>query len=355
MSVLNGSFNAFVNPQNSYKYDSSFNTSLSNQNYNSILFPYWNFKSPNTSTSNIVLSVGDSAFGTKLPSTSQCLIVQQKVGGILQVTQNIQINQGNYTLSFSAKQRATTTQTLSVGLSNESTTLLSNTLVTNLNSTQWNTFTYSFTVNNPGLFTLLFYFANPTSADASIFLTNVVITPAAATTTMAPTTTAAPTTTVAPTTARPTTTAAPTTTSAPTTARPTTTAAATTTSAQTTARPTTTAAPTTTMATTTSAPTTTMAPTTARPTTTMAPTTARPTTTAAPTTTMAPTTAAPTTTMAPTTIDPVPMIKDFISAFANSIQKDNFDTLSSYNDVFSNNINKIDNPISNYYNFRPKF
>ena len=90
--------------------------------------------------------------------------------------------------------------------------------------------------------------------------------------------------------------------------------------------------------------------------TTIAPTTAKATTPAP--TTMAPTTMAPTT-PAPTTMDPLLKTANafgkFINNVANRLPKQQNDNFTLYNEAFTSNNGSLNfnNPISDYYSYRP--
>ena len=198
MSVSNGSFNMFGGNANGYIYDNSFNKfGKSDEEYNSSLFPGWNFITSNLTTSYIVLSNGSSAFGTNQGSGKQCLVVQQNgsnpsASASLHVIQSITFSKGYYTLSFNAKRRSNQpNQKLSVNILNKNatpstTTPLTTTLVDKLD-TNWQTFSYNFSIGNQGIFILKFLYEDAGDSDASIFLTDVqIVTDPTITTTPAP-------------------------------------------------------------------------------------------------------------------------------------------------------------------------
>ena len=250
MSLLNGNFKKNTKPidANQLIYDINFSAYGLNSSYSSSEYlPNWVFTKKNNPRSSIVLSNGYSAFGTVLPYNSsgsnQCLVVQQMFEAatddkmkppVLNISNTVSFSKaGKYSLSFYARHRGYASQVLSVSMSNSTSSPL-NVPVVPVN-TNWSANKYEFTIISPDNYKLLFSVENvELHPDVSIFLTDVEVvfiselpTPAPITTTPAPiTTTPAPiTTTPAPITTTPapiTTTPAPiTTTPAPITTTPT--------------------------------------------------------------------------------------------------------------------------------------
>jgi hypothetical protein len=190
MSILNGNFTKNKKPVNSgqYIYDTNFNSDLNVEYNTSEYFPNWSFNKINNSKTNIIIANGNNAFGTALPpsngGSNQCLVVQQSYDKmkddptkppILKMKNTISFGPGKYLLSFYAKYRGDTNQSLSVSISNSSSDALVNTPVTDVKNS-WTKKTYNFTIETGTSYDLMLTVTNAgLSSDVSIFLTDFEI------------------------------------------------------------------------------------------------------------------------------------------------------------------------------------
>jgi len=177
-TLYNGDFGANKITDNSYQYPILTTSLPSTSSY----FPGWTF----VGNAAVVIANGGSNFNTNMATGQQCLIIQNNDNpGNTVASQSVYLNPGNYNINFYASYRPrgwSSLQTLSVGISNASTSILADTQVplstTRLGSasiTPWETYTYNFSINASGFYSVKFTYNMTGTADTSIFLTGVNI------------------------------------------------------------------------------------------------------------------------------------------------------------------------------------
>lgn len=190
MSIIpNGDFtkNKKQVSDNQYIYDNSFNSSDLNVEYKSDYFPNWTFKKIDNPQTAIIIANGNNEFETMLPpsygGSNQCLVVQQsytdpsyKNPPILKIKNTFSLGPGKWSLSFFAKYRGNTNQSLSVNISNSSSVALAETSVSDVTNYSWAKKTYDFTIETGNMCDLMLTVTNTgLSPDTSIFLTDFEI------------------------------------------------------------------------------------------------------------------------------------------------------------------------------------
>jgi hypothetical protein len=189
MSIIpNGDFtkNKKQVSDNQFIYDYGFINSDLNVEYKSDYFPNWTFKKIDNPQTSILIANGNNGFGTMLPpsygGSNQCLVVQQSYADsytkppILKIKNTFSLGPGKCSLSFFAKYRGNTNQSLSVKISNLSSVALAETPVSGVTNDSWTKKTYDFTIETVNVYDLMLTVTNTgLSPDTSIFLTDFEI------------------------------------------------------------------------------------------------------------------------------------------------------------------------------------
>ena len=172
-NIQNGEFNSYAVPDNNAVAEYISSSQSTNQ-----YVPGWTFTGDGAY---IGLVSGPLPYYSNLASGQQGLFIQHSHSKKV-LSQTVYLNPGNYTINFYASYRPihyTTDHTLSVGISNSS-NILANTQVPlpplgSSATSIWQPYTYNFSINTGGIYSVNFTYNNPTGVDSTIFLTGVNI------------------------------------------------------------------------------------------------------------------------------------------------------------------------------------